>query len=125
MKAINSCSTNHPFFVKNPSHKPLQWTITDICKKVVFLDLGITFTDQQFYTKIFEKDLNFHHLYIPPHSCHSPGVLKGFIFGSIHQAKNLHSKPEGIPTFIKKIYYRLHHCDHSSNIFLPIFSSTI
>ena len=124
MKEMNSYGTNHPFFIENPSLKPLQWTITDICKKVAFLDLDITFTDQKFHTKIFEKDLNLH-LYIPPHSCHSPGVLKGFIFGSIHRAKNLHSNPKDIPSFIKKTYYRLRHRGHSSNSLLPIFSSAM
>ena len=124
MKAMNSYGNNHPFFIQNPSLKPLQWTKTDICKKVAFLDLDITFINASFHIKIFEKELNLH-LYIPPHSCHAPGILKGFIYGSIHRAKNLHSNPEDIPSFIKKTYYRLRHRGHSSKSLLPIFASAM
>lgn len=118
---MNSYGAEHQFFVDNPSLKPLQWTITDICKKTIFLDLDITLQKSSFYIKIYEKELDLH-LYIPPHSCHSLGVLKGFIFGSIHRAKNLFTNPKDMYPFIKATFYRLRHRGHSSSSLIPLFS---
>lgn len=121
VRDMNSYGANHNFFQQNPQLKPLQWTITDISKKTIFLDLDITLQGNLFYIKIYEKELDLH-LYIPPHSCHSPGVLKGFIFGSIHRAKNLFTNPQDMYPFLKDTFYRLRHRGHSSSSLLPLFS---
>lgn len=79
------------FFKDNPSLKPLQWEVKDFSTAAVFLDLNIHLdTDGICHTSIYEKSLNLY-LYIPPHSCHAPGVTKSVIFGTVHRAINLFS----------------------------------
>ena len=121
---MNSFVKNHEFYTSNTQLKPLQWTMTDVGKSVIFLDLHIRLNCSTFSTTIYEKKLNLH-LYIPPHSCHSPGVLKGVIFGSVHRALNLNTDTSNIQPFLKKTFYRLWHRGHKHNNLKNIFLSAI
>ena len=63
--------------------KKLQWTVSSRERTTDFLDLTITINDaNKIETRLFEKPLN-KYLYLPPHSCHAPGVFNGFIKGMI------------------------------------------
>ena len=85
---------------------PLRWTFSDRAKNVIFLDLNITIRNQSIHMNIYEKKLNLY-LYLPQHSCHSPGCLKGLIFGFTVRAKNLCTEPSDHMPFICKSYARL------------------
>ena len=63
----------------------LRWTPEPLTNTVTFLDLSIQLTSEnQIKTKTFQKDLNLY-LYIPPHSAHPPGCLKGIIYGELRR----------------------------------------
>jgi hypothetical protein len=90
--SIQKYGHDHEFFQDN-ALRPLQWTFEKRCKKAIFLDLSITLNDDTIETTIYEKKLNLY-LYLPPHSCHPPGVLKGLIFGFAYRAKSLCTNPK-------------------------------
>jgi hypothetical protein len=58
----------------------LSWEFTDRSTTAIFMDLTITIENGRISTSIYSKPLSLH-LYIPPHSCHAPGIAKALIFG--------------------------------------------
>jgi hypothetical protein len=57
----------------------LRWTFPDRQQSVPFLDIHITLQPNGcLRTKVYEKELHLY-LYLPPHSAHPPGLLKGLI----------------------------------------------
>ncbi len=85
---VNMFGTNHTFFISNPHHKPLQWTFSERSNNAIFLDLSLKIENGQISSTIYEKPMNLY-LYIPPHSCHAPGVVKGLIYGIVYRTKVL------------------------------------
>jgi hypothetical protein len=49
---------------------------------VVFMDLRLKIADRRITTSLYTKPMTLH-LYLPPHSCHAPGVLSGLVFGNV------------------------------------------
>jgi hypothetical protein len=67
------------------SYSQLKWTSSGLSSSVNFLDITITIeSDGKISTKTFQKPTNLH-LYIPPSSAHTPGVLKSLIFGNLQR----------------------------------------
>ena len=123
-ESIQSFGANHPFFIDNPDHQPLKWIFSDLSKHVIFLDLSITLTRNTIATSIYEKPQNLY-LYIPPHSCHSPGVIKGLIYGCVNRAKALCTNEEDWMPYVQKTFNRLLVRGHSASDLLPIFNLAI
>jgi hypothetical protein len=77
-----------PTFVENLQHNmafgTLQWEAEPPQPTVNFLDLTLQLTGQTITSRTFIKPMNLH-LYIPPHSAHSPGVLKSLVFGTLQR----------------------------------------
>lgn len=121
--ATQSYGATHEFF-SNSSYKPLQWTFESPTNSVIFLDLRITLIGNTINTTIYEKELNLY-LYLPPHSCHPPGMLKGLIFGFAHRAKSLCTNPLDRMPFMKKSYCRLLARGYTPRIIKPIFQEAI
>lgn len=70
----------------------LKWKFSPLKRKAVFLDLNLKMTeDGRIITSIFEKSMNLYQ-YLPPHSNHSYGCLKGLITGSILRSYKLNSE---------------------------------
>ena len=124
LKLMSSYGEDHNFFTNNPTIKPLQWTTEPHGKRTIFLDLDIEIRKNKIYTKIYEKKLNLH-LYIPPHSCHSPGVVKGVIFGSVYRALALNTDPKDRMPFIIKTFHRLQQRGHKPEMLKKIFVQAI
>ena len=123
-KEIQSFGADHEFFLTS-NFKPLQWTFSKRTRNCVFLDLNITLTSNGIInTSIFEKELNLH-LYLPPHSCHSPGVVKGLIFGMVHRAKSLCSDTRDAAKYITQCFWRLRHRGYQHFAIKPIFTDAI
>lgn len=75
-------------------------------------------------TTIYEKPENLH-LYISPHSNHSPGVLKGLIFGCAYRAFHLCSNTDDGLDYLRRTFDRLRQRGHSASSLQPIFDEAI
>jgi len=85
----------------------LRWTPEPLTTSVTFLDLSIVLTiNRQIKTKTFQKDLNLY-LYIPAHSAHPPGCLKGIIFGELRRYWNQNSDTKDYIHIAGQFYKRL------------------
>ena len=60
----------------------LSWIFNECSQEVVFMDLRLTIEGKQIKSCLYAKPLALH-LYIPPHSCHPPGVLSGLVLGNV------------------------------------------
>jgi hypothetical protein len=56
----------------------LTWEFTDRSTTAIFMDLTISIEHGQFNTSIYSKLMSLY-LYIPPNSCHAPGIATGLI----------------------------------------------
>ena len=122
--AINGYGSLHEFFINDTRYHPLRWTFEDRSKTAIFLDLTIVLVNNRIETTIYEKKLNLY-LYLSPHSCHPPGVLKGLIFGFAFRAKSLCTKPCDRMPFLRKCFYRLIARGYDSKKIKPIFLEAI
>ncbi len=61
----------------------LTWEFSQQKHSDTFMDLNITLADGTFSTNLYAKPLALH-LYIPPISCHAPGIFTGLIQGQFH-----------------------------------------
>jgi hypothetical protein len=57
----------------------LTWIISPLTTHVNYLDVTFTLQDSHIDYSLYAKDLN-HYLYLPPHSAHAPGILKGMVY---------------------------------------------
>ena len=71
----------------------LAWEFSKRSKSVVTMDMTIEIGDGKIMTKLYAKPLALY-LYIPPHSCHAPGVHIGLIFGNVLRIFQLNSRAE-------------------------------
>ena len=93
----------------------LRWTMESPSTTADFLDVTFTLQNDKLHTRIYEKALNLY-LYIPPHSCHPPGMLKGLIFGTIYHLRTLNSDPNDTIRGIRLLASRLRRRGHSNTI---------
>jgi hypothetical protein len=70
----------------------LKWTVNAPSWSVDFLDLALTIWNGRVESNLFEKILNLY-LYLPPHSAHPPGVLKGLVAGMLLHIIQLTTNP--------------------------------
>ena len=84
------------------------------------MDLDITLANGTFSTSINAKPLALH-LYIPPISCHAPGVYTGLIQGHFHRIYSLCSRQEDITSEIHLFYQRLLDRGYSLDQLIPLF----
>jgi hypothetical protein len=69
----------------------LKWDVMNPTTAVNFLDLTVTIEKDRLTTKTFQKPNN-PYLYIPPHSAHTPGMIKGIIFSLLRTYFKQNSK---------------------------------
>jgi hypothetical protein len=71
----------------------LRWTFSARSLTAGFLDLSLTLEyDGEVTSTLFEKQLNLH-IYLPPHSAHPSGALRGLVFGMTYRIYRLCSDP--------------------------------
>jgi hypothetical protein len=103
----------------------LTWEFSDRTTKVDFLDVTITIQpNQQVQTCLFEKALNLY-LYLPSHSAHPPGVLKGLIIGTFRRIQRLTSDSSLRLQQARKLYERLRLRGYTDTLLSPIFQDGI
>ena len=72
----------------------LTWEFSERAKSIDFMDMTISINNSnKIETTMFEKRLHLH-LYIPPHSAHSPGLLPGIVYGTLFRIFTLCSDEE-------------------------------
>ena len=84
----------------------LSWTFKSPRKKLVFMDMTIKIEGERLTTTIYAKPMALYQ-YIPPNSCHPPGVLTGLLFGQILRIYQLCSHSEDIDKELSLFYRRL------------------
>ena len=99
----------------------LSWEFTDRSTTAIFMDLTITIANGRFLTAIYSKPLSLH-LYIPPHSCHAPGIAKALIHGHTLRVLRLCSKQSDIDKELRQFYHRLTARGYSPTTILPLLA---
>jgi hypothetical protein len=84
----------------------LRWEVSQRADTAIFLDLSLTLKNGRVTYTLYEKPLNLH-MYLPPHSAHPPGVLRGLVFGMIYRLHRLNSEKETIHAQISTFFNRL------------------
>lgn len=98
----------------------LEWTFTPLSTSVDFMDLTIRIESNTIVTSLFEKALNIYQ-YLPPRSCHPPGVITGLVYGNILRTFLLCSKDEDITAKLTLFYHRLRVRGWESSTLIPLF----
>jgi hypothetical protein len=88
------------------------------------MDMTIQVKGDKLITTIYAKPLALYQ-YIPPNSCHPPGILTGLIFGQILQIYQLCSRSEDIDKELSIFHTCLLKLGYASNKLLPLFEKSI
>jgi hypothetical protein len=70
------------------------------------MNLRLKIEGKKVVTSLYAKPLALH-LYLPPHSCHAPGVLSGLIFGNVLHIHQLCSAAVDIKKELKLFFHCL------------------
>jgi hypothetical protein len=101
--------------------RKLPWEVNPPSREVNFLDLSISIqTDGGIHTKTFIKPMNLH-LYIPPESAHSPGVIKSLIFGNVFRYWLQNSQTSDFIRVTREFYCHLLNRGYKSELLNPLF----
>ena len=106
------------------SAKGLKWETSDKSRQVDYMDLTISISKGRIVTTLFEKPSN-RHLYIPPHSCHPPGVTTGTIYGMVHRIMTLCSDRSDQLKRIRQFVLHMRARGHHEGAILPIVNNAI
>ena len=83
--------TNWDWFKAAINSGGLSWNFSKRGNHAVFMYMNLYIVEGKIQTSLYTIPLVLH-LYIPPHSCHPPGVLTGTVFGNILRIYQLCSK---------------------------------
>lgn len=98
----------------------LTWEFSPLSHTVTFMDLNITLTNGRLTTSLYAKPMALH-LYIPPSSCHTPGLTTGLIFGHFYRLFMLCSHEQDIEHEIYLFFNRLLDRGYSLPTLIPLF----
>lgn len=98
----------------------LQWEFSPRSTKVTFMDLNIELSNGKLYTSLYAKPMALH-LYIPPSSCHTPGIATGLIFGHFYRVFMLCSHEKDIEQELYLFFNRLLDRGYSLPNLIPLF----
>ena len=101
-------------------HSGLQWTFVEPCKKLIYMDMTIQIENGLIVTSMYAKPMALYQ-YIPPNSCHPPGVLKGLVLGQILRIYQLCTKTEDIDRELRLFHVRLVDRGYQPDVLFPIF----
>ena len=102
----------------------LSWIFSDRSREVVFMDLRLTIEGRHIKSSLYAKPMALH-LYLPPHSCHAPGVLSGLVFGNVLCIHQLCSDAKDIMKELKLFFHRLLDRGYQSNQLTPLFQQAM
>ena len=108
---------NNPYF-------ELEWEVSTLKKQVDYMDLTISIQQGRIHTTLYEKP-NSLHIYIPPNSCHPPGLLPGMVHGMIHRTYTLCTNNEDRIARARQFFLHLRRRGYQRQALLPLFHSAI
>jgi hypothetical protein len=109
--------------MKNPDFT-LEWIVSPPSQVVDFMDLTLSIKEDNIITTLYEKPSNFH-FYIPPHSCHPPGLLRGMVYGMVNRLYTLVSDGDDIRPRTITTFRHLQRRGYQSRDLHDLFSSAI
>jgi hypothetical protein len=98
----------------------LTWEFSPLSHTVTFMDLNITLTNGRLTTSLYAKPMALH-LYIPPSSCHTPGLTTRLIFGHFYRLFMLCSHEKDIGHEIYLFFNCLLDHRYSLPTLIPLF----
>ena len=98
----------------------LTWEFSPRSQSVTFMDLTVTLLDGKITTSLYAKPMALH-LYLPPTSCHTPGLTIGLIHGHFYRLFMLCSHEKDIELEIYNFFNRLLDRGYSLPTLVPIF----
>jgi len=103
----------------------LKWDHTPLSETVNFLDITISIqSDNRINTTLYEKASNLH-LYIPSHSAHPPGLIRGIVYGNIFRIHTLCSDEKDCLAKTRMFFHRLLARGYQRKDITPLFQSAI
>jgi hypothetical protein len=102
----------------------LEWVVSSRSMEVDYMDLNIKIQDNKIVTSLFEKASN-HHLYIPPHSSHPPGLLPGMVHGMLYRIHTLCTSDVDKRCRTIQFFRHLQVRGYSPTTLRPLFSEAI
>ncbi len=96
----------------------LHWRFKSPRKNLIFMDMTIQVKWEKIITTIYAKPMALYQ-YIPPNSCHPPGVLTGLIFGQILWIYQQCSQSKDINKELSIIHMRLQNRGYASKNYFP------
>ena len=106
------------------SFEQLRWVVSERLDNTIFLDLHLKIQNKRVVYKIYDKPLNLH-MYLPPHSAHPPGVLRGLGFGMIYRIYRLNSEQDEITGSLNTFFNRLINRGYQESFLRPIFQLSV
>ena len=98
----------------------LTWEIHEPSHTIDFLDLTVEIKDGSIVTRTYQKPMNLYQ-YIPPHSSHPPGMIKGMVYGLLQQYFLQNSIRDDYWKMVRLFYRRLKRQGWSRATLEPIF----
>ena len=98
----------------------LTWEFSPRSHAVTFMDLNVTLSDGRISTSLYAKPMALH-LYLPPTSCHTPGLTVGLIHGHFYRLFMLCSHKKDIELEIYNFFNCLLYRGYSLPTLVPIF----
>ena len=106
------------------SAQGLRWETNSPAKEIDFMDITLRIERGQIETTLYEKKINMH-LYIPPHSCHPPGMMLGVVHGMVRRimtlCTNKADQSKRIHEFVRHLRARGYHRDQ----IMPVVRSAL
>jgi hypothetical protein len=93
-------------FCSSTAYGKLTWEVSTRQLSIDFLDLTVNLRNGRIHTTLYEKELNLY-LYLPPHSTHQQGLLRGFVIGMIGRILKLTTGPANCRHAIRNLFLRL------------------
>lgn len=108
----------------NDSRFGLKWIVSEPSQSVDFMDLTISVKACRIQTTLYEKPSNLH-LYIPPHSCHPPGLLPGVVHGMVFRIHTLCTDPDDQRAKTSRFFLQLQRRGYQPSILRPLFLQAV
>ena len=102
----------------------LVWETETPKKSVVFMDLTLTIENGRIISSLYEKPSN-RHLYIPPHSCHPPGMITGVVYGMVRRILTLCSDPIDQQKRLSRFVLYLRARGHHQETIVPMVNAAV